>query len=269
MGQTELSFAALLLTVAYVQAANFAQCCTAKTVGGESYKLVDAEEDTESFGCKDSCVYEKIGSQGSRFCFKEGDFEAMCNDIDMNAQVESTSCVIAGQMYSSWMYRKVAANAIKGCAEFCCESNVCNYWSFGSSKGQTHCYLYSQVFGNPTNVKGFSSGLKGCGTGSGPMLVPTSCLLTNTEITTPITTIVADVNNYVACQEKCTEALGDFWSFGHVKTQGEGPGTCRIYSTAPGDGMKANPFFISGPADCPPADAGTCPKSSSTPPSEP
>jgi len=261
MGQTVLLFAALLI-VAYVQAADTTECCTTKTVGGESYKLVDAEEDTASFGCMNSCVYEKIGSQDSRFCFKVGDLEAMCNDIDTNVESEgeSSSCVIAGQMYSSWLYRKVPANEISTCAKFCCESNVCNYWSYGSVKNQKHCYLYSQVFGNPTTVKGFSSGLKGC-PDPGPMLVPEPCLLTNTKITNQPTTTVPEVSDYVECQKQCAKSFGSFWSFGDASNQGAGPGTCLIFSTASQGETEYNPKYITGPAACPKTD-GICKSSS-------
>ena len=44
-----------------------------------AYTLVD-ETDTAKYGCKSNCVFEKMGSPGSRFCFKEGDLEVVCGD---------------------------------------------------------------------------------------------------------------------------------------------------------------------------------------------
>ena len=31
------------------------------------------------YGCKSNCVFEKESSPGSRFCFKEGDLEVVCD----------------------------------------------------------------------------------------------------------------------------------------------------------------------------------------------
>ena len=45
------------------------------------------QTDTGEYGCKDNCVFEKIGSPGSRVCFKEGDLAVVCKDDvpgDMN-----------------------------------------------------------------------------------------------------------------------------------------------------------------------------------------
>ena len=40
--------------------------------------LVD-ETNTDMYGCKSNCVFEKTGSPGSMFCFKEGDLEVVCD----------------------------------------------------------------------------------------------------------------------------------------------------------------------------------------------
>merc|ERR1719250_165655 len=234
-------------------------CCEAKTVGGVSYTLIEAEGDTGSFGCKDTCVYEEIGSQGSRFCFKLGGpdaLEATCTDIytgDEFPEGINTRCIISGQKYTSYLFTRQPVNDIKTCVSFCCNSNVCNYWSFGSEEGQKHCYLYSQVFGNPDPVAGFASGLKGCGTLGGPT-PPDPCLLPNTKITSPPATTVPQVTNYVDCQKQCEDNLGTFWSFGDAANQGQGPGTCLIFSTADMGETKVNAGFISGPASCPTTD---------------
>ena len=36
------------------------------------------EEDTSSFNCLNNCVYEKVDSPGSKYCFKEGDLTVEC-----------------------------------------------------------------------------------------------------------------------------------------------------------------------------------------------
>ena len=50
-------------------------------MGGVSYTLLE-ETDTARYGCKSNCVFEREGSPGSRFCFKEGDLEVVCEDDD-------------------------------------------------------------------------------------------------------------------------------------------------------------------------------------------
>ena len=47
-------------------------------MGGVSYMLVE-ETDTIMYGCKSNCVFEKKESPGSRFCFKEGGREVVCD----------------------------------------------------------------------------------------------------------------------------------------------------------------------------------------------
>jgi len=255
MGQTELSFAVLLI-VAYAQAADTTQCCKAKTVGGVSYKLVEAEEDTEKFGCKDACVYEKTVSQGSRFCFKVGALEATCDDI---GETDLLSCVIAGQRYNSYLYRVQAENDITKCASRCCSTNVCNYWSFGAEdgQGQKNCYLYSQTYGNSVIKDGFSSGEKGC-LASTPM-PPDTCLLMNIKIKSAPIDTVPKVTNYVECQKQCEAKKGgcDYWSFGEADEEGKGPGTCLIFSTGNAPETEKNIYYISGPVTCPTTD-GIC-----------
>ena len=62
----------------FILAASIPECCKEKIVGGIAYTLVD-ETDTIMYGCKSNCVFEKKGSPGSRFCFKEGDLEVVCD----------------------------------------------------------------------------------------------------------------------------------------------------------------------------------------------
>ena len=57
-----------------------------------AYTLVD-ETDTGKYGCKSNCVFEKMGSPGSRFCFKEGDLEVVCDGDDYEAGGEQTCLV--------------------------------------------------------------------------------------------------------------------------------------------------------------------------------
>jgi hypothetical protein len=62
----------------FILAASIPECCKEKTVGGVRYMLVD-ETDTNKYGCKSNCVFEKESSPGSRFCFKDGDLEVVCD----------------------------------------------------------------------------------------------------------------------------------------------------------------------------------------------
>merc|ERR1712106_713641 len=56
-------------------------CCKQKKVGGVPYTLI-AEEDTSRHGCKNNCVYQEIGNNGSRICFKQGNHDVECYDSD-------------------------------------------------------------------------------------------------------------------------------------------------------------------------------------------
>ena len=53
-------------------------CCLRKQVGGETFTLFPSKEADSSYGCLSTCVYEKDSVPGSEFCFKEGEFEAIC-----------------------------------------------------------------------------------------------------------------------------------------------------------------------------------------------
>ena len=61
--------------------ASIPECCKEKMVGGVSYVLKE-ETDTERYGCKSNCVFERVDSPGSKYCFKEGDLEVVCEDDD-------------------------------------------------------------------------------------------------------------------------------------------------------------------------------------------
>jgi len=77
----QLGLWVLALALGYTGAASIPQCCKEKSVGGVSYTLLE-ETDTARYGCKSNCVFEREGSPGSRFCFKEGDLEVVCEDDD-------------------------------------------------------------------------------------------------------------------------------------------------------------------------------------------
>merc|ERR1712215_329288 len=61
-------------------------CCTKKTVGGVNYNLVE-EQDTSGYNCLTSCVFEKEGEPGSRFCFAAGSQPVNCGDIGSDRQL--------------------------------------------------------------------------------------------------------------------------------------------------------------------------------------
>merc|ERR1712002_555990 len=79
MGVLGLVLVTLLL--GFTNGASIPECCKEKMVGGVSYVLKE-ETDTERYGCKSNCVFERVGSPGSKYCFKEGDLEVVCEDDD-------------------------------------------------------------------------------------------------------------------------------------------------------------------------------------------
>merc|ERR1712179_711923 len=82
MGLLGLVMVTNLVVVGYTEGASIpGECCKEKMVGGVSYVLVE-ETDTGRYGCHSNCVFEKVDSPGSRFCFKEGDLEVVCEDDD-------------------------------------------------------------------------------------------------------------------------------------------------------------------------------------------
>merc|ERR1719315_618963 len=81
MGLLGLVMVTILVVVGYTEGASIPECCKEKMVGGVSYVLVE-ETDTGRYGCHSNCVFEKVDSPGSRFCFKEGDLEVVCEDDD-------------------------------------------------------------------------------------------------------------------------------------------------------------------------------------------
>merc|ERR1712042_126796 len=83
MGLSSQLFLAFFSTWAAV---NFGQtsgtepgCCQKKTVGPNSYTLVDGETAPETFGCTSPCVYTMDMSDGAtHYCFKSGDQPVTC-----------------------------------------------------------------------------------------------------------------------------------------------------------------------------------------------
>merc|ERR1712083_239951 len=86
-----LKMLVLAMATASARGAAITQCCTNKTVEGVEYNLVE-EMDTEGFGCKSDCVFEKVGSPGSRFCFKEGELEVVCDNNENEAEALVATC---------------------------------------------------------------------------------------------------------------------------------------------------------------------------------
>merc|ERR1719376_633013 len=81
MGLLGLVMVTMLVVVGYTKGASIPECCKEKSVGGVSYVLLE-ETDTGRYGCKSNCVFERVDSPGSRYCFKEGDLEVVCEDND-------------------------------------------------------------------------------------------------------------------------------------------------------------------------------------------
>merc|ERR1719308_440582 len=53
-------------------------CCESKTVGSNSYTLVENETASKDLGCNSLCVYKMDGKPESRYCFKSGDMPVNC-----------------------------------------------------------------------------------------------------------------------------------------------------------------------------------------------
>merc|ERR1711970_1145133 len=81
MGLLGLVMVTMLVVVGYTKGASIPECCKEKRVGGVSYMLLK-ESDTGGYGCHSNCVFEKVDSPGSRFCFKKGDLEVACKGDD-------------------------------------------------------------------------------------------------------------------------------------------------------------------------------------------
>jgi len=57
------------------------ECCKEKKVGDDTYTLIESEGSTSSFGCKDGCVYNKVGEPpAATFCMKFGSSKVTCLD---------------------------------------------------------------------------------------------------------------------------------------------------------------------------------------------
>merc|ERR1719186_1996394 len=52
-------------------------CCLTKTVGPDSYTLVEGTNPVPS-DCLDKCVYQRDGEAGSQICFKRGILPVTC-----------------------------------------------------------------------------------------------------------------------------------------------------------------------------------------------
>ena len=66
------------------------RCCPQKMVGGVAYQLVEEDEDTSMYGCKENCIYTK-DNEDERICFKEGSGVVQCFE-NVTACVDSSNC---------------------------------------------------------------------------------------------------------------------------------------------------------------------------------
>ena len=53
-------------------------CCHVKEVGGVKYRLVKDHVMKPASTCKDDCVYQKVGSDGGYYCFRQGELFSEC-----------------------------------------------------------------------------------------------------------------------------------------------------------------------------------------------
>ena len=62
---------------------------------GDEIFLVKEIKDVEEFGCKDSCLYSKVGdNSGSVFCFQaNGEFEVRCGGKRFSASNQHVNSV--------------------------------------------------------------------------------------------------------------------------------------------------------------------------------
>eukprot|EP00092_Neocalanus_flemingeri_P038208 GFUD01041589.1.p1 GENE.GFUD01041589.1~~GFUD01041589.1.p1 ORF type:complete len:281 (+),score=28.27 GFUD01041589.1:86-844(+) len=75
----QLVLVLLAVVAGYAGAATIERCCSQKMVGGVNYTLVDTKS-TAKWGCQSDCIFERVDTKGSRFCFKAGDLEVVCQE---------------------------------------------------------------------------------------------------------------------------------------------------------------------------------------------
>eukprot|EP00092_Neocalanus_flemingeri_P092975 GFUD01118116.1.p1 GENE.GFUD01118116.1~~GFUD01118116.1.p1 ORF type:complete len:298 (-),score=33.53 GFUD01118116.1:514-1308(-) len=75
----QLVLVLLAVVAGYAGAATIERCCSQKMVGGVNYTLVETNS-TGQWGCHRDCIFERVGMEGSKFCFKSGDKEVVCQD---------------------------------------------------------------------------------------------------------------------------------------------------------------------------------------------
>merc|ERR1719213_32140 len=146
----QLGLWTILLALGYAGAASLPKCCNEKSVGGVSYKLVE-EMDTAKYGCKSNCVFEREGSLGSRFCFKEGDLEVVCKDDDaVGGSLDPLCQENGGVSDSNWdlgiennIVGEFANTNIAGCVAQCVAFNgpqPCVGWTVNLE--ENICYIF-------------------------------------------------------------------------------------------------------------------------------
>eukprot|EP00092_Neocalanus_flemingeri_P092976 GFUD01118117.1.p1 GENE.GFUD01118117.1~~GFUD01118117.1.p1 ORF type:complete len:276 (-),score=12.63 GFUD01118117.1:255-1082(-) len=93
---SQLVLVLLAVVAGYAGAATIERCCTQKMVGGVNYTLVDDTKSTKQWGCHSDCIFERVDTKGSRFCFKSGDLEVVCPDdfwCDICVETPENNCL--------------------------------------------------------------------------------------------------------------------------------------------------------------------------------
>jgi len=66
------------------------KCCSEKMVGGVEYRYV-RDGMTGAYGCLADCIYERVDTPGSMFCFAAGDLEVVCEDAPYTGDPSNTT----------------------------------------------------------------------------------------------------------------------------------------------------------------------------------
>merc|ERR1719244_873191 len=103
---------------------------------------------------------------GSRFCFKEGDLEVVCEDDDNGGVVAVPGCA-ANNGVSNELWGNRVEDVIKyinntnvgGCVAACAVDQNCTGWSVDFNPAVPECFLFNPSE-NPVKINGWCRGLK-------------------------------------------------------------------------------------------------------------
>jgi len=132
-------------------------CCASKSVGNESYTLVNNSGLLVPEECLVPCVYSRDGQPGNYFCFKSGSLPVTCI-----GEVSVPGCAAAGGVSNEhWDEAGILEfrdnTGIGGCVAACTINPSCTGWSVDTNTNQCILFNPSQ---NPQIAPGWCRGLR-------------------------------------------------------------------------------------------------------------